>query len=191
MRIQGHKDPDTSPLYYSIEVDPINKKYKTKEKDITTKKLNTNQQATLIDTQQESLNTASTQYSAAIAIETIDPIDIVCCESGLGLNWWVSYGSITDSARNKWSWDGQPSNGGTYWYLSYNNYGDWIETGFYAMVESSAKHYNYDFGDDSLVTNAYHYLTLYGYDNGSFDYTVDWDHTGESAYLLHGNVWVM
>lgn len=189
--IKGQKERGTEPLHFGIQVDVQNKTYKTFNKQenkavpdnvLPTEKRNNS-------TEEVSIN--SVDHLAAVSITTNDPVHIPCCETGLQLNWTVSGGTVTNESRSKWNWDGNPTLGGTHWYLSYNNYGNWYGGGDYTSTSAHGKHYNYDFQDDSLSTYAYHDIEITGYGDGDYDYDATWRHTGEYYYFLYGEIWVM
>lgn len=186
-RVKGHKEPNSEPLSFAIEVDPENKTYKTIKKERPSPELFTEEPDDTITPQALTIT-----YVETVFIDTLDPVDIECCETYLTLKWTVdqNYDQIVSATRTKGQYDWQPTAAGTNWYLSYNNYGSFTTTSTYSTTSTHAKHYNYDFQDDSLATYAYHDIGITGYKDGSFDYSADWNHTGEYYYLLKGSVYI-
>lgn len=186
-RIKGHKEPGSEPLSFIIYFDPENKTYKTTKKELVEPKLTAESTEGTVTPQ-----ALTVTYVETVFIDTLDPADIECCETYLTLRWTVdqNYNQIVGATRTKGQYDWQPTLAGTNWYLSYNNFGSFTTTSTYSTTSTNARHYNYDFGNKTLATYANHNISITGYRNGSFDYTADWNHTGEYYWLLHGSVYI-
>lgn len=186
IRVKGYRDAGSKPESIAIEVDTNKKTYKAVKTLLA-------EEATNHDVVDGPItpNAFTTTYNRTLGIVTQDPINIDCCKSWLKLTWTVDldYNRVISYSRTKGQWDGQPTAGLTYWYLDYHNFGSSGYTSSRAYTQSSAKHYNYDFGNINLATYADHWIYIEGYPSGNYYYEAEWRHTGESNSLLKGKVY--
>ena len=174
VRVKGHMDASGTPASFLLQVDPTKKTYKTIK--IKTPNLE-------LGTPSDAVTAASTK-SRTVRITTLDPAYIALCKTWLTLTWTYNGTSVASSSRLKGAWDACPSPLGTDWCLIYNNYGTFYKGQTCHYTSTHAKHENWDFGFNDKGTWAYHNIWIYGYADGSFDWDISFQHTGEGAWLL-------
>lgn len=132
--------------------------------------------------------------SADVILITQDPpqIDLARTEDHMQWNvdnygiseWWSSWACIPH-----WG-DGYPYPTDTHWYNDTCSMMDpYLDSQGILQNDLWATYHNYDWADDSLITNAEHSILIHA-DYGGFDW--DFYHTvsGESDYLLDADFWV-
>jgi len=188
--VDGHVEFGDVPKKVQIEVDAKKGTYKTKLLSvgpIIKNPTSTSDSASTIQPM-----SATELRSAAVTINSIDPAYWSLARTTQYLNWNVwSDGTVGFSSRSLNTWDGQPTQGGTYWYLNWISFqGDPWYTSNYTMVGSdlSSQHYNYDFGLPNLVTYANHNISIYGLSTG-YDFNATYSHSGEFSSLLSAQIW--
>ncbi len=184
--VTGHVNPGNPARKVQIDVDAQKGTYKTRlissgpQKTSTTSKI---QPMSLLGL-----------HSAAVTIDSEDPVYWSLARTTQNLSWNVwSDGTVGYSSRSKSSWDGQPTQGGTYWYLDWNNFqgNPWYNAN-YTMVGSdlSSQHHNWDFGLDNWATYAGHNISIYGLATGGYDFNATYSHWGEDYFLLSAQIWM-
>lgn len=174
VRVKGHMDASETPISFLLQVDPTKKTYKTIK----------NQNPNLELATPADVGTTASTNRRTVRITTLDPLYIELCKTWLTLTWTYDGTSVNNSSRSKGAWDACPSPLGTDWYLIYNNYGTFYKGQTCHYTSTHAKHENWDFGFNDKGTWAYHDIWTYGYADGSFDWDISFQHTGEGAWLL-------
>lgn len=197
VKVSGHGKSGDAVESFDIEINEKNQTYKTTKKDLSNDVISQEPSEQLVNEQNDiqanqNIEPEATfvNYSTKVGVLTEDPVQIDCCKTLLTLNWTVDveYNRVTGYSKSISTWDGQPTLGLTYWYLDSKGYGNCGYVSWKAYATGWADHYNYDFGDNNLITEATHTITINGYDDGTYDYTCLWSHTGEAAGNLHGSI---
>lgn len=135
----------------------------------------------------------ATSYTATVKVGTKDPVNITTAWTQHKLTWETySDNSVSWTSRSVSYWVGQPTDGGTYWYMQDYDFSGapYYPSESHGSVVSGAygHHYNYDFGSDSERTDAYHSIEIEGLNTGKYVY--DWyaNHWGEYSSFLTGYV---
>jgi hypothetical protein len=200
LSIHTKKEAGSGPQYFSIEVFPENKTYKTTKKEIKEslflKQITEGQVNGAIDQKSkkssEDVVTASSYRTIQVAILSEDPAFL-----DLGKTWHrlefsadgstviYNYRSINGAAyTTPWPFN-------THWYID-------ITPTFYGTPQYSPNHYsvtsdgygqyyNDDWNNQNLRTWAWHRIKIQGNADTSADITASWDHWGEDAGLLHAS----
>ncbi|MDW7727783.1 MAG: hypothetical protein SCH70_11865 [Candidatus Methanoperedens sp.] len=194
------KEANSGPQYFSIEVFPENKTYKTTKKEIKEspflKQITDGQVKRAIDQKSknnsENVVTASSYRTIQVAILSEDPATLDLAKTWHRLDFSADGSTVIYNYRlingeayiTPWPFN-------THWYID-------ITPTFYGSPQYSPDHYsvtsdgygqyyNDDWNDQNLRTWAWHRIKIQGNADTSADVTASWDHWGEDAWLLHAS----
>lgn len=141
---------------------------------------------------EQSIKTKSTtNYHAWVSATTDDPVGEDLCETTLYL-YWYDYGTTLGIDGNALVlWAANPSQFNTHWYN--DDYDLPSPTLFDSdrqiKQEATADYYNWDFMDDDKKTEVSHWIEIIAQNDGTYEYTVEWERSGEYSYLLDLDVY--
>jgi len=129
-------------------------------------------------------------YTGRVRVQTKDPVFVVLTETMTQLTWTVSSsGAVTGAQPSSDScWSANPSSLGTHWFVSSCSYGALYTSAGRVCNDNQGGYYNYDFGDDNVITTVSQYVYVCGRNDAFYDYS--WSHNdgGEFALLIYGSV---
>lgn len=131
------------------------------------------------------------QLWGRLRVQTVDPIFLVLAESSSKLEW-------TTSTTGKVRWDrrtdtcsaANPSALGTHWFKKSCQPGGMVYNSTSTQVchDHHGSYYNYDFGLNSLRTDASHGTRICGRNDGYFGYSWSYTDSGEWSILIYGRL---
>ncbi|KXY82737.1 MULTISPECIES: hypothetical protein [Bacillus] len=124
-------------------------------------------------------------YTAWVQATTKDPLNISLCTTRTQLSWENDGTTLTFQQHSLTPWAAFPSALGTHWYIDTSTLFEPVIGNGNITQKGYAGYYNYDFGFPNRKVEAKHWITITGKENGSYDYTVDWERSGEGWFLLH------
>lgn len=129
-------------------------------------------------------------YTARARVQTKDPAFIVLAETMTRLTWTVSSGGAVTGIQpsSDSCWAANPSSLGTHWFVSYCANGALYNSAGRVCNDNTGNYYNYDFGFDSQITTASHYVYVCGRNDAVYDYNWSYNDGGEDAILIYGSI---
>lgn len=191
LNIKGYKEKDAELESFFIDVDRNTNTYKAtkakgKELDMILEGIRKNNPS--FDSKATSAS-ARGSYSIGVAATTLDPAGLTLCQTYNELYWTANGSTATFQSRYQDYFAACPTPPpyNTHWYCS-SIYWTGLIQGTTAITSTNeANYYNYDFMDDSLITNVTHNTLCYGDKNGSGDYWAGSSVSGEYSFLLSFN----
>jgi hypothetical protein len=198
--VDGTKKVGSGPQYFSIEVDSVNKTYKTTKLEITGEKFPelfgetspgvTKQEIGKIDSSITASSTTS--YYGRVSVLTEDPLNLDCAKTTHRLDWSTD-GTTVNYISRELTATAYTTIVGTHWYVDYAQFNGPVEYSANkdsVTSDAEAQYYNDDWGADDERTWAWHRTTITGKADATFDWIAWWDHWGEDAWLLSGSAFV-
>jgi len=184
--ITGTVPANQGPVGYTIKVDKDKKTYKATKLDLSKDPEYTNSA-----TEQNQVSMFSPLWSKQVKILTYDPVGWDIASTKAILYWYEDGGYSIYSAGGHGHWAANPSPINTHWYIdvdgSYEDSQPWRNAVGQTAFGSFS---NYDFGDDDDWTYLDQDVSVWGFSNGSIEYTSSDYATGEGSLLLTSSVFV-
>lgn len=178
-----------TPVEYDLYTDLENKSYRIEGvSEVAASEIT--QMTSTTETSPQDVSTANSQSNYSVQIMQHDPVECKLCRTNQTLVWSHDGSSSSFVSRSKEAKAWSPTGCGTNWYRDTDRWDgepSVIDGGRTVASTNEGGYYNYNFRDDSKVTNVDHSITIEGYQDGGAYYIDVVNKSGEYSGLLHSH----